>query len=203
MLNLITHRSFIVQVRALQFRRRRHHCLCVPQLNNVQAFVHVLVGRLHCETSAFSFVYTLVLESQVHHRYAQVECFSSLDHDHLRDLHPEFLECRWLGTFLEGRQREIPRVSFDSCTKRQHPSLPRLKPMCSVSIPARNSVKSRLGVRMPFIAPCRVQVQPSRSCPFGGRTYVSEEVSACMNAHKVSSFDSKVEPHCVQQKCTH
>ena len=64
-LNLIAHCHLIVQIQALLFRQRRHHCLCVLQLNNVQAFVHVLRSRLHCESSAFAIVYTSVLESQV------------------------------------------------------------------------------------------------------------------------------------------
>ena len=32
------------------------------------------------------------------HRNAEVESFTSLDHDQLRDLHPVFFERRWLGT---------------------------------------------------------------------------------------------------------
>ena len=77
----------------------------------------------------------------------------------------------------------VTRVSFDSCTNRHRSSLPRLKPMCSVSIPARNSVKSRLVVRMPFIASCSLQIHPSRSCPFGSRANISQDESACMTAH--------------------
>ena len=65
MLNLITHCRFVVQIQTLLFRQRRHHCLCVLQLNNVQAFVHVFGSRFHCESSAITIVYTLVLESQV------------------------------------------------------------------------------------------------------------------------------------------
>ena len=42
-------------------------------MNIVQALVHVLVGRFHCETSASSFVHTLELESQLHHRYTRVD----------------------------------------------------------------------------------------------------------------------------------
>ena len=77
-LSLITHRCLLVQVRTLQLSQRRHHCFCIPQLNNVQAFVHILVCRFHCQTSAFSFVHTLKQESQVHRRNAWIECLSSL-----------------------------------------------------------------------------------------------------------------------------
>ena len=35
------------------------------QLNNVQAFVHVLGSRFHCESSVVTIVYTSVFESQV------------------------------------------------------------------------------------------------------------------------------------------
>ena len=48
--------NLIVQIHALLFRQKRHRCLYIVQLNNVQAFVHVLGSRLHCESSAFSFV---------------------------------------------------------------------------------------------------------------------------------------------------
>ena len=71
---------------------------------------------------------------------------------------------------------DTTRVSFDSCTNRHRSSLPRLKPICSVSTPARNSAKSRLAVRLPFIAPCSLQIHPSRSCPFGGRANISQRV---------------------------
>ena len=63
----------MVYVQALLFRRRHHHCLCVLQLNDVQACVHVLGGRFHCESSALTFVYTSVLKSQVKHRNAEGE----------------------------------------------------------------------------------------------------------------------------------
>ena len=48
-----------MQIQTFLFRQRRHHCLFVLQLNNVQAFVNVL------ESSAVAIVYTSVLESQV------------------------------------------------------------------------------------------------------------------------------------------
>ena len=98
MLNLIAHCRLVMQIQALLFRQRRHHCLCVLQLNNVQAFVHVLGRRFHCESSAFTIVYTSVLESRISYRNAGVESFTSLDHDQLRDVHPEFFKLCWLGT---------------------------------------------------------------------------------------------------------
>ena len=55
----------MVQIQALLFRQRRHHCICILQLNNVQAFVHVLGSRFHCESSAIAIVYTSVVEAQV------------------------------------------------------------------------------------------------------------------------------------------
>ena len=148
----------------------------------------------HCESSAVTIVYTSVLESQVSYRYSWVESFSSLDQDQFCDLRPEFFKRRWFGPderswyslsslwrfknlFHQAPLRgsstwDTTRVSFDSCTNRHRSSLPRFKPMCSVSTPARNSVKSRLAVRMPFIAPCSLQIHPSRSCPFGvGRKF--------------------------------
>ena len=82
-------------------------------------------------------------------------------------------------------------VSFDSCTNRHRSSLPRLKPTCSVSIPARNAAKSRIAVRMPFIAPCSLQIHPSRSCPFGGRANISQDESACMKAHTRSPVSTR------------
>ena len=94
----VSQRWLWMEVRTPQLCQRRQHCLCVPQLNNVQALVQVLVRRLHCETSTSSFVHTLVLESQVRHRNMWVECFSSLDHNQPRDLCPEFLERRRFGT---------------------------------------------------------------------------------------------------------
>ena len=54
-----------MQIQTLLFRQRRHHCLCVLQLNNVQSFVNVLGSRFHCEFSVVAIVYTSVLESQV------------------------------------------------------------------------------------------------------------------------------------------
>ena len=72
--------------------------LRILQFNNVQPFVNVLGSRFDCESSAITIVYTSVLESQVNHRNAGVESFSSLYHDQLRDLHPEIFERRWLGT---------------------------------------------------------------------------------------------------------
>ena len=62
-LNLITRCRLIMRIQTLLFRRRRHHCLCVLQLNNVQAFVNVLGNRFHRESSAVAIVYTSVLES--------------------------------------------------------------------------------------------------------------------------------------------
>ena len=82
-----------------------------------------------------------------------------------------------------------------SCTNRHRSSLPRLKPMCSVSIPARNSVKSRLASRMPFIAPRSLQIHPSRSCPFGGRANISQDESACMKAHTRSPVSTRRSNH--------
>ena len=67
--------------------------------------------------------------------------------------------------------------------------------MCSVSIPARNSVKSRLAVRMSFIAPCSLQIHPSRSCPFGGRANISQDESACMKAHTTSPVSTRRSTH--------
>ena len=63
--NLIAHCRLIMQIQTFLFRQRRHHCLCVLQLNSVQAFVNVLGSRFHCESSAVAIVYTSVLESQV------------------------------------------------------------------------------------------------------------------------------------------
>ena len=62
---MITRCRLIMQIQTLLFRQRRHHSVCVLQLNNVQAFVNVLVSRFHCESSAVTIVYTSVLESQV------------------------------------------------------------------------------------------------------------------------------------------
>ena len=84
---------------------------------------------------------------------------------------------------------DTTRVSFDSCTNRHRSSLPRLKPMCSVSIPARNSVKSRLAVRMPFIAPCTLQIHPSR------RANISQDESYCMKAHTRSPVSTRRSNH--------
>ena len=97
-LNLIAHCRLTVQIQALPFRQRRHHCLCVLQLNSVEAFVHVLGSRFPCEPSAVTIVYTSAVESPVSYRYSWVESFSSLDHDQFCDLRPEFFKCRWLGT---------------------------------------------------------------------------------------------------------
>ena len=63
---LITRSRLIVQIQTLLFRQSRHHCLCILQLDNVQAFVHVLGSRFHCESSAVTIVYTSVLESHLH-----------------------------------------------------------------------------------------------------------------------------------------
>ena len=49
----------------LLFHQRRHHCLCVLQLNSVRAFVHVLGSRFHCESSPVTIVHSSVLESRV------------------------------------------------------------------------------------------------------------------------------------------
>ena len=68
MLNLITRCRLIVKIQALLLVQGRHRCLCILQLNNVQAFVHVLGGRFHCESSAVTIVYTSVLESQVSYK---------------------------------------------------------------------------------------------------------------------------------------
>ena len=62
---MITRCCLIMQIQTLLFCQRRHHCLCVLQLNNVQAFVNVLDSRFHCESSAVAIVYTSVLESWV------------------------------------------------------------------------------------------------------------------------------------------
>ena len=67
--------------------------------------------------------------------------------------------------------------------------------MCSVSIPARNSVTSRLAVRMPFIAPCSLQIHPSRSCPLKGRANISHDESACMKAHTRSPVSTRRSNH--------
>ena len=67
--------------------------------------------------------------------------------------------------------------------------------MCSVSTPARNFVKSRLAVRMPFIAPCSLQIHPSRSCPIGGRPNVSQDESAYMKAHTRSPVSTRRPSH--------
>ena len=62
--------------------------------------------------------------------------------------------------------------------------------MCSVSTPARNPVKSRLAVRMPFIAR-----HPARSCPFGGRANISQDESPCMKAHTRSPVSTRRSNH--------
>ena len=49
-------------------------------------------------TSAVTIVFTTVLESQVSYKYVRVESFTSLDHDQIRDLHPELFKRCWLGT---------------------------------------------------------------------------------------------------------
>ena len=74
--------------------------------------------------------------------------------------------------------------------------------MCSVSIPARNSVKSRLAVRMPFIAPCSLQIHPSRSCPFGSRANISQDESACMKAHTRSPISIRRSNHAAHSEST-
>ena len=79
-------------------------------------------------------------------------------------------------------------VSFDSCTNRHRSNLQRLNPMCSVSIPVRNYVKSRLAVRMPFIAH-----EVSRSIRHvlvfsGGRANISQDESACSKAYTGLQF---------------
>ena len=72
--------------------------------------------------------------------------------------------------------------------------------MCSVSVPARNSVKSRLAVRMQFIAPRSLQVHPSRPCLFGGRTNISQEECACMKAHTRSPVSIRRSNHAPYRK---
>ena len=181
-----------MQIQTFLFRQRRHHFLCVLQLNNVQAFVNVLGSRFHCESSADIIVHTSVLESQVRYKYSWIESFSSLDHHQFRDLCPEFFKCRWFGT-----TERVVHMRYHTCFVRLMHKQTSLQ--CSVSFPARNSVKSRLAVRMPFIAPCSLHIHPLRSCPFGGRANISQDESACMRAHKVSSFHSKIEPCCKEQ----
>ena len=109
MLNLITSCRLMMQIQTLAVRPWRH-CLCVLQLNNVQAFVNVLVSRFHFESSAVAIVYTSVLESQVSYKYAWIESFSSLDDHHFRDLCPEFIQCRWFGT-----NERIVCVGYHKC----------------------------------------------------------------------------------------
>ena len=56
-------------------------------------------------------------------------------------------------------------------------------------------MKSRLAVRMPFIAPGSLQIHPSRSCPFGGRANISQDESACMKAHTRSRVSTRRSNH--------
>ena len=72
--------------------------------------------------------------------------------------------------------------------------------MCSVSIPARNFVKSQLAVRMPFIAPCGVQIHPSRSCLFGRRANISQDESTYMKAHTRSPVSTRRPSHTAYSK---
>ena len=51
--------THIVQIQALLFRQRRHQCLCVMQLSNVQAFVNVLGSKIHCEPSSVTIVHNI------------------------------------------------------------------------------------------------------------------------------------------------
>ena len=97
---------------------------------------------------------------------------------------------------------DTTRVSFDSQTD-IITNLPRLKPMCSVR-PARNSVKSRPPVRVPFIAPCSLQIHQSRSCPCGGRANISQDESACMKIHTRSPVSTRKSNHaaCSNSPCT-
>ena len=109
-LNLITRCCLIMQIQTFLFRQKRYHCFCVLQLNNVQAFVNVLVREFHCESSAVPIEYTSVLESQVSDKYAGVESFSSLDDHQFRDLRPEFFKCRWFGT-----NERVVNVGYHTC----------------------------------------------------------------------------------------
>ena len=192
---MITRCRLIMQIQTLLFRQRRHHSLCMLQLNNVQAFVNVLGSRFHCESSAVTIVYTSVLESQVCYWYSWIESFSSLDHDQFRDLRQEFFKCRWLGT-----DERVVYMRYHTCFvrfmhKQTSLQFATFETLCSISIPARNSVKSRLAVRMPFIAPCSLQIHPSRSCPFGGRANISQDESACMKAHTRSPVSTRRSNH--------
>ena len=72
--------------------------------------------------------------------------------------------------------------------------------MCSVNFPARNYVKSRLPIRMPFIVPCSLQIHPSGSCPFGGRANISQDESVCMKAHTRSPVSTRRSNHAAYSK---
>ena len=78
-----------------------------------------------------------------------VQSFSSLDYNQLRDLHPEIFERRWFGT-----DERVVHMGHHTCFVRLMHSKTSLQfatfetHVCSVSIPARNSVKSRLACRL-------------------------------------------------------
>ena len=61
-------------------------------------------------------------------------------------------------------------------------------------------MKSRLAVRMPFIAPCSLQIHSSRSCPFGGPANISQDESACIKAHTRSPVSTRRSNHAAYSK---
>ena len=50
-------------------------------------------------------------------------------------------------------------------------------------------------VRMQFIASCSLQIHPSRSCLLGGLANISQDESACMNAHTESPVSTRRSNH--------
>ena len=174
-LNLITRCRLIMQIQILLFRQRRHHCLCVLQLNNVQAFVNVLGSRFYCASYAVTIVYTSVLESQVIYRYLWIESFSSLDHHQFRIVYEGYHTC--FIRFMH-KQTSLQFATFETHMFCQNSS----QKFCEISAGCSH-------------APCCLQIHPSRSCPFGGRANISQDESACMKAHTRSPVSTRRSNH--------
>ena len=138
-----------MQIQTLLFRQRRHHCLCVLQLNNVQAFVLALSFTVHPVRSSS----------------CALRCSSPRKVTGIRGLRAspllstfKFVICFFFFFFfvicvqscssvarlaqMRGSSTWDTTVSFDSCTNRHRSGFTAFESHVLCEIPVRHSVKS-------------------------------------------------------------
>ena len=117
--------------------------------------------------------------------------FTTIDHHRFCDLCPDFFKCRWFRT-----NERIVTVGHHTCFpqlmhKQSSLQIATFETHLLYDNSSQKFCKISAGCSHVIHLPCRLQIHPSRSCPYGIRANISQDESASMKAHTKSPVSTR------------